>query len=532
MLSLSMMLLGKMTLGGLALAAEIKVTDAEGERLYVFVNGNERGRTPTTVKVPEGSHTISVKSVPYLAANLSYTVEVDNKDARGELEFSWQYERAEFAWSGDDMRVVVGEEAAADPTRSASGVRAGHHSSSSLEAIGEGGQTGSTTTGGGSSTTSSGSTSGGTGSSSSSGGSSGSSGSTASSDGGSTSSSGSGSTSSSGSGSTSSSGSGSTASADGSSGSGSSGSGSSGSGSSGSGSSGSGSSGSGSSSSGGASGSGSTEGGDAVADLDPGAFNPGGPAVEIDVPPFDPDLNLQLLGAAGPYVLSFEGEAPKLPEGPNTLSATLGDKTVSYPVTLSDGASLPLPWGVLVDDGSDKEKVWLFEPTEPAQSLEFRVDLPEPMDFPAPVVADVTPLTGVVQRYRLDLYNHPAAELYPAVEDALLGRQKASKITGGLVGAGVALGLAGAGSYLAASNLNGKLDDINDPAEYASTRRNAYLLLYTANGLGVAGLGLAGTGIIYRVSKGRKLVTAHTEAEKDYKEALREPVDVEELRVN
>ena len=81
--------------GGLSWAADVKVTNSDGDPLIVYVNGKERGKTPTTLKLPDGDYLIAVKPAPFTAFELSHQLAVNN-NTKGTLVFSWTYESVDF----------------------------------------------------------------------------------------------------------------------------------------------------------------------------------------------------------------------------------------------------------------------------------------------------------------------------------------------------------------------------------------------------------------------------------------------------
>ncbi|MBK9371347.1 MAG: PEGA domain-containing protein [Deltaproteobacteria bacterium] len=504
--------------GGLSWAADVKVTNSDGDPLIVYVNGKERGKTPTTLKLPDGDYLIAVKPAPFTAFELSHQLAVNN-NTKGTLVFSWTYESVDFKWDGPQPEPTV-EAAPADAGGGAAAAGGGAAASGGGSTAASGGTSGSTTTsGGGSTTTSSGgaTTSGGStttssgGSTTASGGSTTASGGSTTSSGGSTTASG-GSTTASG-GSTTSSGGSTTASGGSTTASG-----------------GSTTSSSGSSSSS----SGSSSSGTTTASLAPvtGGIPEGvelpkpkviGDNVRLGVAPFDASFVL-----AGPdgVLLDAAGGTVTLPEAGALMKAAMGDKMVEYTVKPGDVPGLPLPWGAEITVG-EKTTSYFYSPATATQKVELRIDLPEPVDYPVKVTGELVASPGQVQRLVLEPSLHPAMTAFERMEDALPGKESAVKKIGIRVGAGLGVAaLGGAGYFLGAVPYANAAREAETQSDYDAYARTALLGTIGAVALGGVGLGVSFTGILYASGEGGDLMGEYTEAEDAYRKAKNDTVDL------
>ena len=88
-----------------AQATTLEVKSA-GDPLLVFVDGKEKGRTPLTLDLPEGTWQLTGKPEPWIAAEV--VVELDITDqVQGRVELDWDNDRHTLDWEWAEVEVVT-----------------------------------------------------------------------------------------------------------------------------------------------------------------------------------------------------------------------------------------------------------------------------------------------------------------------------------------------------------------------------------------------------------------------------------------
>ena len=248
-----------------------------------------------------------------------------------------------------------------------------------------------------------------------------------------------------------------------------------------------------------------------------------GDNVRLGVAPFDASFVL-----AGPdgVLLDAAGGTVTLPASGALMKAAMGEKMVEYTVKPGDVPGLPLPWGAEITAG-EKMTSYFYSPATATQKIEFRIDLPEPVDYPVKVTGELVASPGQVQRLVLEPSLHPAMTAFERMEDALPGKEAAIKKIGIRVGTGLGVAaLGGAGYFFGAKAFAEAASAAETQSEYDAYARNALFGTIGAVALGGVGLGVSFTGILYATGDGGDLMGAYTEAEEAFRKAKNDTVDL------
>jgi hypothetical protein len=87
-----------------AQAATLEVRSA-GDPLLVFVDGKEKGRTPLTLELPEGTWQLTGKPEPWIAAEVAVKLDITDQ-IQGRVELDWDNDRHTLDWEWAEVKVV------------------------------------------------------------------------------------------------------------------------------------------------------------------------------------------------------------------------------------------------------------------------------------------------------------------------------------------------------------------------------------------------------------------------------------------